>query len=446
MAAASPLPLSDCSELERQCHVVRALAKLLECPEADQYPADALNLEELQELRCTVHRHNLDNCRHESRLAVLSYALQNDADLRAAEFNLETESERQGFWNNIHDRIMKKDFSSFSFSREAFESYWESEKANRASQLGPRGCLLKQYTLNHQELIEKHLDKIGNELRDISSKSIERSHTAEARVDALTTDDRNTVWVAAELVHPPVSWRCALDLVVVVDLSGSMCDTIDLLKETLHDIIARLQPEDQVSVIGFSHKPKLLCDWTCLLAPDARANLSSRINSMQAKGGTNLVNALHMAQEQLQSLKALPPHQDFAGCAPIKLMPCHGGHKEAQPVPAKEMSKQSRVAAVVLLSDGYPEEPEEAVCTAACQLIDKMLPADLRIVSLALGSESHPALMSLVAQCGVGPSFYIGSTEQLPEQLGRIWGYLNALTCDNNIFLLLEPLDGSEIV
>eukprot|EP00930_Biecheleria_cincta_P054992 TRINITY_DN41365_c0_g1_i1.p1 TRINITY_DN41365_c0_g1~~TRINITY_DN41365_c0_g1_i1.p1 ORF type:complete len:860 (+),score=148.60 TRINITY_DN41365_c0_g1_i1:352-2580(+) len=139
---------------------------------------------------------------------------------------------------------------------------------------------------------------------------------------------------------------------------------------------------------------------------------------MDAGGGTRLVPALDLAGEQLRA----------------RLNP--------------------RPAAVVLLSDGDPEEPSEALSSAACRAFSTE-GVDPLVVAMALGRESRPDLMALLAQSGCGASLYISGEAQLASQLGRMWGLLAASRhsveaktrgSPHEAFLILEPGDGSQFL
>jgi len=201
-----------------------------------------------------------------------------------------------------------------------------------------------------------------------------------------------------------------------------MCHVLDVLKDCLRDVIAHAQNGDRLSLLGFSSEPSLLCDWIDLGGPkgaENRRTLCACVEAMEAGGGTRLVPALQLSGKQL----------------------------------SKCIANADRSCAVVLLSDGDPEEPPEALSSAAADAFGAS-PMNPLVVALALGHESRPDLMALLAQCGCGASLYISSHAQLPSQLGRMWGILDASQRLQSkasggvaeAFLVLEPAEGVQLL
>lgn len=465
----APVPLSAQAELERRGAVALCLARLLAtaaapggeaAPASDSWapalaaaiaPQAELDawLKEAQALRCALHLGDLAACRSQHRVFAVGYAIACDPALRASEEVLAaaTEGERQAFYNEIHARVQSGDFSAFAFRKEAFEDALARECERRETQLADaRQGLLELEALCEPALRQRLVD-CGEAVAHFPWQSIAASGIDRWSMgtDCLTLDCQDELWIVAQAKPAQVRMSARMgtagdamvhrDLLLLVDLSGSMCNSLQVLKECLRDVVAHARCGDRLCLVGFSSAPSLLCDWTELGGDnviDARHMFCDRVEAMEAKGGTRLVPALDLA----------------AHCLRARPSPTYAG---------------PRTTAVMLLSDGDPEEPPDALSTAAARAFGEGSagePAPL-VIGLALGDESRPDLMALLAQCGCGVSLYISGSEQLASQLGRMWGILGYASnpldafdsehhCQvgppGDVFLVLEGADEAEIV
>ena len=106
---------------------------------------------------------------------------------------------------------------------------------------------------------------------------------------------RNLVRVALKTAADGRAASQALRLTLLVDQSGSMVrdDRRAAMERALGGLAGLLTPDDRVTVIGFARTPRLLADgWT---GPQA-AKLSELVNQSASEGGTNLEEALKLAE------------------------------------------------------------------------------------------------------------------------------------------------------
>lgn len=93
-----------------------------------------------------------------------------------------------------------------------------------------------------------------------------------------------------------------LRLTVLLDHSGSMerADRVESVKNAFRLLAAQLNPQDQVTLIGFARTPRLLAD---RVSGDKVAQLAEVVESTPSEGGTNIEQALELgiakAKEQL---------------------------------------------------------------------------------------------------------------------------------------------------
>ena len=95
----------------------------------------------------------------------------------------------------------------------------------------------------------------------------------------------------------------AMNLAFVIDASGSMSDKhkIEWAKKAFDLFIERLRPQDTLSVVTFSAKPKLILRATKLAAIGDRQQLKQKVHTVLAEGKSNLTAGLVAGYEQVLS-------------------------------------------------------------------------------------------------------------------------------------------------
>ena len=104
---------------------------------------------------------------------------------------------------------------------------------------------------------------------------------------------------------PASSWtsRASLDLVTVLDVSGSMAGTkLALLKRAMGFVIQHLGPNDRLSVVAFSSSARRLFPLRRLSAAGVQQALHA-VNLLSAGGGTNIAEALRKGLKIFQDRK-----------------------------------------------------------------------------------------------------------------------------------------------
>ncbi|MFS8011754.1 putative chromatin regulator PHD family [Helianthus anomalus] len=101
--------------------------------------------------------------------------------------------------------------------------------------------------------------------------------------------------------------RAPLDLVTVLDISGSMTGTkIALLKQAMGFVVQNLGPLDRLSVIAFSSSARRLFPLRRMTETGKQESLQM-INSLVANGGTNIAEALKKAVKVMTERKFKNP-------------------------------------------------------------------------------------------------------------------------------------------
>ncbi|KAM3262250.1 hypothetical protein ACQJBY_052761 [Aegilops geniculata] len=104
--------------------------------------------------------------------------------------------------------------------------------------------------------------------------------------------------VAAGCDKPPPP-RAPLDLVTVLDVSGSMSGyKLALLKQAMRFVIDNLGPDDRLSIVAFSSEARRLTRLT-RMSDAGKALAVSAVDTLTARGGTNIAEGLRTAAKVL---------------------------------------------------------------------------------------------------------------------------------------------------
>jgi Ca-activated chloride channel family protein len=177
--------------------------------------------------------------------------------------------------------------------------------------------------------------------------------------------------------------RAPLSVHIVLDTSGSMSgQAIDDARKAAEAVVSRLAFDDDFSMVTFS-------DTAHLLVADGpigprRAQIVSRIEGVQADGGTNISAGLDEGYAE-----------------------AHDAHIAAD-----------AVRIVMLLSDGHANggdtSPQNLAGRAARAFQD-----GIQTSSFGLGPDFDAALMSRIADRGAGGYYYLADTSQIAPALAR---------------------------
>ncbi|KAF9596800.1 hypothetical protein IFM89_013586 [Coptis chinensis] len=108
---------------------------------------------------------------------------------------------------------------------------------------------------------------------------------------------------------PPSSQtsRVPVDLVTVLDVSGSMAGTkIALLKRAMGFVIQNLGPSDRLSVIAFSSTARRLFP-LCRMTDSGRQRALQAVNSLVSNGGTNIAEGLRKGSKVMEERREKNP-------------------------------------------------------------------------------------------------------------------------------------------
>ncbi|WOK95398.1 hypothetical protein Cni_G04105 [Canna indica] len=130
----------------------------------------------------------------------------------------------------------------------------------------------------------------------------------------------------------PRTYRAPVDLVTVLDVSGSMSGTkLALLKQAMGFVIQNLGPSDRLSVIAFSSTARRLFPLRRMSELGRQAALEA-VNTLTTSGGTNITEGLRKGAKVIQERKEKNPV-----CSIILLS---DGHDTYIPTPTMRRGQQ----------------------------------------------------------------------------------------------------------
>ncbi|GMN52504.1 hypothetical protein TIFTF001_021657 [Ficus carica] len=186
--------------------------------------------------------------------------------------------------------------------------------------------------------------------------------------------------------------RSPLDLVAVLDVSGSMNDAekIGKLKIAMQFLVRKLSPVDRLSVVTFSHDSTRLFPLR-QITEKSQEDIIKQVNALDAVGGTNIAAGLEMGVEVLNDRRF----------------------------------KDSRVGAIMLMSDGDQNIGD------ACQV----QVGNFAVHTFGFGQDMKPDVLNDIANKSKGGTFsVVGESNDLSKAFAQcLGGLLTVLVQDLNL-------------
>ncbi|BAT94480.1 uncharacterized protein HKW66_Vig0191700 [Vigna angularis] len=130
---------------------------------------------------------------------------------------------------------------------------------------------------------------------------------AAASADTAAVKRQNLSRNQANLAQISQTPRAPVDLVTVLDVSGSMAGTkLALLKRAMGFVIQNLGSNDRLSVIAFSSTARRLFP-LCRMTDSGRQQALQAVNSLVANGGTNIAEGLRKGAKIMEDRKEKNP-------------------------------------------------------------------------------------------------------------------------------------------
>lgn len=147
------------------------------------------------------------------------------------------------------------------------------------------------------------MNAIANEINE-PYQDLELQVTGMPASELDPTDDSGDALYLVNLISPATSRRTPTDIVVCIDVSGSMgsqasaagvessgLSMLDVVKHAVHTIAAVLDPSDRLSVVAWSSDSEVVTELTSMSTP-GRTTTNSKVSALHTKGMTDIWDGL----------------------------------------------------------------------------------------------------------------------------------------------------------
>ncbi|CAO2152968.1 unnamed protein product [Urochloa humidicola] len=200
--------------------------------------------------------------------------------------------------------------------------------------------------------------------------------------------------------------RSGLDLVAVLDVSGSMYgNKLHKLKTAMKFVISKLGPLDRLSIVSFSSNAEKRCKLR-LMTVDAKEDIKHIVeNDLSAGGSTNMRDGLKMGLDVLDDRR----------------------------------HKSGRVSSIVLMSDGDEDSPGASLAVDA---------HGKAVYTFGFGEDHDAKVLGAIASKSSGGTFhYVRDDESLTVHFAEILaGLLSVVVQDLELILWEQPRHSKIIV
>lgn len=199
--------------------------------------------------------------------------------------------------------------------------------------------------------------------------------------------------------------RMPADLLLVVDVSGSMSSALPSVRKCLASLAGLVEPQDRLALVKFDNLVNVVLPWTAMDA-DGIQEFRTAQADLVARGGTCFVPVLQKCLKELL-----------------------------------EDEVPGRTRSMLFISDGMPEERDQEILELVCAASTS---PNMSIITAGFGTGVKADLMGNISQAGCGPFIYIPDEQSIPVQLGRVWAAV-AYTSVCASFMLVRPLGGATV-
>ncbi|MDR3614912.1 MAG: VIT and VWA domain-containing protein [Candidatus Obscuribacterales bacterium] len=216
-------------------------------------------------------------------------------------------------------------------------------------------------------------------------------------------------------VTPPVTAPKVIgkDIVLIVDTSGSMQgDKIQQSKKALRYMIGALHPEDNFAILQFNTDVDAFKSKVLPATAENKKAAMAFIDDLEARGGTNIGDALHMGASMLAE-------------------------------------ESTRPAYILLMTDGEPTVGEQDVNKLVASANSKR---DIRVFDVGVGFDVNTRLLNKLADSHHGTSQYVSPEENLETAMSSLYKKIQSpvlsnvkLTFDNVVVKDLYPREVKDI-
>ena len=202
--------------------------------------------------------------------------------------------------------------------------------------------------------------------------------------------------------------KCNVDLICVIDVSGSMCgEKIYQVKESLKILISLMGEKDRLCLITFSSNAKNFYNLEYLTKKNKEI-LEEKINQISAGGGTNILSGLKMAVEIIKT----------------------------------QTYNEKRVSSILLLSDGCDNESNDVELADSLKQLTKGLGLSFTLHTFGYGDDHDAKVMNKLANLRDGSFFYVQEYSKVAEYFVSVLGACVSVI-SKKLYLKLQVLNNN---
>ena len=182
--------------------------------------------------------------------------------------------------------------------------------------------------------------------------------------------------------------KCNVDLICVIDISGSMWGTkIDQVKDSLKILLNFLEEKDRLCLILFESDANNYYNLDFCTKKNKEI-LEEKINNIHTRGGTNILSGLKMAIDVIKG----------------------------------QTSDQKRVSSIILLSDGCDNESNDVEIANSLKQMTKGLGLSFTLNTFGYGDDHDAKIMNKLANLRDGSFFYVQEYSKVAEYFVSVLG------------------------
>ena len=182
--------------------------------------------------------------------------------------------------------------------------------------------------------------------------------------------------------------KCNVDLICVIDISGSMSGKkIYLVKESLKILLSFLEEKDRLCLILFESNAQNYYNLEFLTKKNKEI-LEEKIDKINTGGGTNILSGLKMAVDVIKS----------------------------------QTYNEKRVSSILLLSDGRDNESNDEQLANSLKQMTKGLGLSFTLHTFGYGDDHDAKIMNKLANLRDGSFFYVQEYSKVAEYFVSVLG------------------------
>jgi uncharacterized protein YegL len=184
--------------------------------------------------------------------------------------------------------------------------------------------------------------------------------------------------------------KCNADLICVIDISGSMCgEKIELVKQSLKILVDLMDKNDRLALVLFDNSASIYFDLN-YMTDDVKKSFKSKIEDIEAHGGTNILSGLQKAVEIL--------------------------------IREKGKTNDGRVSSILLLSDGCDNYSNDIELANSLKKITKGQNLTFTLNTFGYGYDHDPKIMNKLANIRDGGFFLVEDYNKVSEYFVSVLG------------------------